>query len=191
MMAAGLQPVSCKPSGAKLTEAVGRRQDAGGVSSTALEFWNGVREGMTPDQVASVLPAPYLEKYPPTAPNSDVMVAPTVLLGLPAIARVSFVGHAARAVVFAIDLQSHDADQNLHLARALGGRLDAAYGRSRQWTDQDGAVSGAWRRGDLAIQLISWPTPDRTISVVFSGDGAQQAPSVPAIVAHRETGRGG
>jgi TPR repeat protein len=107
MMAAGLQPVSCKPSGAKLTDAV---EDEGGVSRMALEFWNGVREGMTPDQVASVLPAPYLEKYPPTAPNSDVMVAPTVLLGLPAVARVSFVGHAAKAVVFTIDLESDDAD---------------------------------------------------------------------------------
>lgn len=206
-MAAGMEPVSCKPSEARLSDAADRRQDGGGVSGAALELWNGVREGMTPDQVASALPAPYHETFAPGAqfsehPINDVVVAPAALLGHPAIANVSFVDHAATAVVLNIDPQSDDPEQSRSLALALASQFDTAYGHSLQLTKRAGGVTAAWRRGDLAIQLYYRPLPGQQpdpggsvppgFSVVFARDAPNRAPPFPpATIAGGKDGKGG
>lgn len=199
LMAAGMQPISCKPAGAKLSDAADRNRAREDVASAALELWNGVRRGMTPDQVVSVLPAPYHGTFPPDHPNSDVVVAPAILLGRPAIANVTFVDHAATAVVLNIDPQSDDPEQRRKLALALAGRFDADYGPSLQLTKRDGAVFGGWRRGDLSIQLFYMPLPDQPtassatppgFSVVFT----RYAPNLaapPVTVAGGQAGQGG
>ena len=187
LMAAGMAPVSCKPSGAKVSGAAGTRRDQSGASGAALELWNGVREGMTPDQVASALPAPYHWVDPPAAPFddhhpvSDGVLAPAALFGHPAIAQVLFDDHAAKIVNLIIDPQSDDPEQNLSLARALLSRFDAAYGVSLQVTDEGGAVSAVWRRGELSIDLEYMPLPDRppTFMVVFKREDAADRRALP------------
>jgi hypothetical protein len=152
---------------------------------------------MTPDQVASVTPAPYRGAFPPGAqssehPNSEIVVAPAALLSHPAIANVTFVDHAAKAVVLNIDAQSDDQEQCRKLALALVSRFTAAYGPPLQLTKRDGAVIGGWRRGDLTIQLSYFPLPDQPpgFSVLFT----RYAPNLvapPAIVAGGQAGQGG
>jgi hypothetical protein len=159
---------------------------------------------MTPDQVVSVLPAPYHETFQPGAqfsehPNSDVVIAPATLLGRPTIANVTFVDHAATAVVLNVDPQSDDPEQGRKLALALVSRFDAAYGPSVQLTKRDGAVFGGWRHGDLSIQLTYMPLPDqqRGDSVIppgFSVSFTRYAPNLvvpPATVAGGRAGQGG
>ncbi|MDB5445492.1 MAG: hypothetical protein JWQ97_809 [Phenylobacterium sp.] len=188
-MAAGMQPVSCKPAGAKVSAPADRRQDQGGASGAALELWNGVREGMTPDQVAALLPAPYHWPTPPAAPFgdhhpvSDGVLAPAALFGHPAIAEVLFDDHAAKIVNLHIDPPSDNPEQNLSLARELLSRFDAAYGTSLQVTDQGGDLSAVWRRGDLSIDLEYMPLPDQppTFMVIFKREDAAEHRAAPPI----------
>lgn len=199
LMAAGMQPISCKPAGAKLSDAADRRREREDVVGAALELWNGVRGGMTPDQVVSVLPASYHGTFPPGYPNSDVVIAPATLLGRPAIANVTFADHAATAVVLNIDPQSEDLEQRRKLALALVSRFDADYGPSLQLTKRNGAVFGRWRRGDLSIQIFYMPLPEqpkgtsvtpRGFSVLFT----RRAPNLvapPATVAGGPADQGG
>lgn len=199
LMAAGMQPISCMPVGAKLSDAADRRREREDVTGAALELWNGVRGGMTPDQVVSVLPAPYHGTFPPDHPNSDVVIAPATLLGRPAIANVTFVDHAATAVVLNIDPQSDDPEQRRKLALALASQFDADYGPSLQLTKRDGAVFGGWRRGDLSIQLFYMPLPDQPTGSSVTPPGfsvlfTRYAPNLvapPATVAGGQAGQGG
>jgi hypothetical protein len=189
-----MQPASCTPSRPGASGAAGPRQDQGGASTTALELWDGVREGMTPDQVASVLTAPFRVSAPVGAapfddrhPVTDAVLAPAALFGHPAIAQVLFDNHGAKVINLMIDPQSDDPDQNLSLAHALLKRFDNAYGVSLQVTEEGGVVSGLWRRGDLSIDLEYMPLPDQppTFMVVFKRQVAadRHAPSIYIIPA--------
>lgn len=205
LMAAGMQPISCKPSGAKLSAAVARGGERENLAGKALELWNGVREGMTPDEVASVVPAAYRQTFEPGAqfserPNSDVLLAPATVLGVPAFENVTFVDHAVAAVVLNIDHDSDDPEQGRQFALALAARFDAAYGPSVQLAKRDGAVFGTWRRGDLSVQLMYMPLPglpaesSSPIPPGFSVSFTRLPPDLaapPATVADGEARQGG
>jgi len=188
LMAAGMQPVSCKSSPAKVS-------NPGGIPATGLELWNGVREGMTPDQVASVLPAPFHMALPqqPSAYSgprySDEVFAPAALFGFPAMAMVTFIDHAATDVEVNMNLQSDDPEQYRSLMAALASRLDAAYGPALDRSDQGMGPAGVWRRGDVAVKLTAkvFPNLPPSIEVRFMRDAPD--PSAPpldrSIVARR------
>ena len=173
LMAAGVQPVSCKTQAAKAP-------DPGGAPAAGLELWNGVREGMTPGQVAALLPAPYRVTLPrgdisyPAPRYSDEVLAPAALFDQPAIAMVTFVDHVAAEVTLDFELQSDDPEAYRGFTRELAHRLEAAYGPARERSGLGGISTGAWRHGDLVIALGCKIFPDRppTIEVTFRRDGS-------------------
>ena len=193
LMAAGMPPVSCKPSARRAASEAAAPDQNGAAGTAALELWNGVREGMTPDQVAARLTAPFRAPGPWPAPFddhhpiTDAVLAPAALFGHPAIAQVLFDDHAARVINLMIDPQSDDPNENLRLAREFLKRFDETYGVSLQVTDQGGALSALWTRGDLSIDLEYMPLPDEppTFMVVFkrASPADRHAPSIYALPA--------